>query len=288
MPIAAILSAAERQATVADALSRVYAEELAAVQADLDRRLAGLVVDAQAGSETATALAARALALRTEIRNLLVAAGYDDLASVATDAGFARMAHAIGQLRLAAEVSAFTTQDATRIAALQELSRLDLLAEGDAVSTAIWRAVLRGVYAQQPASELIADLQSVTALELRHVGTLYDTAVSIFGRQVQELKATGEPDELFLFAGPIDAKTRPFCLERAGKVFRRAEIQTWDNGNLPGPSEIVLGGYNCRHQLVPVSAFSELVDLQGTDRRVPEMEAQHAAAMRERARRKAA
>lgn len=271
----AILSAAERQAQTADRLSRTYAAELARVRDELDRRLAQLALEAGRGSRTATALAARALGLREEIRSLLEAAGYDDLAATATTAGFDQMVQAISELHLAADVAAFTSQDATRIAALQRLSELDLLAEGDAVSTAVWRAVLRGAYADQPAGELIQDLAIITQRELRHVATFYDTGVSVFARQVQELKATGEDGELLLFAGPIDAKTRPFCLQRAGKIYRRSEIQTWDNGQLPGPPELVLGGYNCRHLLVPVSMFSELADLAGTHQRVPEMQADY-------------
>lgn len=274
--IDAILSAAERQALTADRLSRTYALELARVRDELDRRLAELAVDALRGQRTATALAARALQLREEIRVLLALAGYDDLAVTATSVGFEQMIAAIQELRLASQVAAFTSVDATRIAALQRLAQLDLLAEGDAVSTAVWRAVLRGAYADQPASELIQDLALITQRELRHVETFYDTGVSIFARQVQELKATNDPNELLLYAGPIDTRTRRFCLERAGKVFRRSEIETWDNGNLPGPPELVCGGYNCRHLLAPISQLSELAALAGTDQRVPEMATEYA------------
>lgn len=282
--IDALLSAAERQAQTADRLSRTYAVELARVRDELDRRLAELAVDALRGNRTATALAARALGLREEIRALLELAGYDDLALTATTVGFDEMVQAIQRLRLAADVATFTSADATRIAALQRLTQLDLLAEGDAVSTAVWRAVLRGAFADQPAHELIQDLALITQRELRHVATFYDTGVSIFARQIQELKATGEDGELLGFFGPIDAKTRPFCLQRAGKIYRRSEIQNWDNGQLPGPPELVLGGYNCRHVLVPISQFSELAALAGTGQRVPEMQVDYQRALAAKAR----
>lgn len=274
-----ILSAAERQAAVADGLSATYARELARVKGDLEIRLRRLIIEAQAGSETATGLAARALVLRQELRDLLTAAGYDDLAEVSTVRGLDRMVRAIAQLREASNLVAFTTRDATRIAALKELARLNLLAQGDQVGVAVWRSVLQGVYGARTVPDILDDLTVILQKELHEVGTLYDTAVSIFGRQVQVLKSAGGPDELLLYAGPIDARTRPFCWERAGKVYRRRDVEGWDNGNMPGPPELVAGGWNCRHLLVPLSPLSDLMEIAGTGQRVPEMQAQVDAAL---------
>lgn len=281
-----ILSAANRQADVAVGLSATYARELARVKGDLEIRLRRLILEAQAGSETATGLAARALVLRQELRELLTAAGYDDLAEASTVRGLDQMVRAISQLRQVAEIAAFTTKDATRIAALKELARLNLLAQGDEVGIAVWRSVLQGVYTSRPVADILDDLSIVLDRELSEVGTLYDTSVSIFGRQLEVLKSDGDPNELLLYAGPIDAKTRPFCWERVGKVYRRRDIQDWDNGNMPGPPELVAGGWNCRHHLVPLSKFSELADLAGTGQRVPEMQAQFAVAQAVRAQRR--
>jgi hypothetical protein len=66
--------------------------------------------------------------------------------------------------------------------------------------------------------------------------------------------------EFFLYQGrPIDT-TRPFCRARAGKYWHRREIESWADEEWSGKTKGTttatifnyLGGYNCRHVLVPV------------------------------------
>lgn len=280
----AVLGATERQAAVADDLGRSYARELALVKTDLERELRRLLLRAEEGSRTATAVAARALKLRKELREILERAGYDDLADTATVRGLERMAKAVERTRLAAQVTAFTSRDATRIAALKELARLDLLAQGDDVAIAVWRSVVQGLYSQRPVVDILDDLSVVLDRSMGEVGTLYDTTVSVFGRQVEALKSTD--DQLYLYAGPIDQKTRPFCLRHAGRVYTRAELDALDNGQT-GSTFLTLGGHNCRHHPVALSKFSELAALHGTDQRAPEVAAQVTSALAQKRKRAA-
>lgn len=60
--------------------------------------------------------------------------------------------------------------------------------------------------------------------------------------------------EAALYAGGEIAGTRPFCRERAGKVFTRDEIASWSSltfaGKTPNYNPFIdRGGYNCRHHL---------------------------------------
>jgi hypothetical protein len=210
------------------------------------------------------------LQLRRQLREVLEAAGYDDLATTATTGGLERMAKAIERMNVAARVAKFTSRDATRIAALKELARLDLLAVGDEVSIALWRSTVQGLYSQRSPNAILDDLAEVLDIEMRHARTLYDTTTSVFGRQVEALKSSGEPDELFAYMGPADSKVRPFCVKHLGKVYSRKEIDALDNGQIPG-TFLVGGGYNCRHVWQAISKFSELVDLHGTGERIPEV-----------------
>lgn len=58
--------------------------------------------------------------------------------------------------------------------------------------------------------------------------------------------------------------TRSFCREREGKYFHRKEIESWANeswaGKASGTNETTIfiyrGGYNCRHQFIPVPTSS--------------------------------
>lgn len=211
-----LLTAAEQVAATADGLGRTFARELARVQIDLERELRRLILKAQEGSVTASALAVRALGLRRQIREVLEAAGYDNLAAVSTVRGLDRMVEAMGRLRLAAKVASFTSRDATRIAALKELARLDVLAQGDEVGIALWRSLLQGLYSQRKPNDILDDLATALDRELVSVRTLYDTYTSVFGRQVEAMKAGDDPESLFAYVGPADSKVRPFCKAHLG------------------------------------------------------------------------
>jgi hypothetical protein len=263
-----LLSSAEMLAQTADRLGASFARELATVKEDLDRELRRLVREAAEGSRTAQAQAGRAIALRSQVREVLTAAGFDDLAEASTVTGLERMVRAVEQLRVVAQAAAFTSRDATRIAALKELARLNVLAQGDEVAIALWRSLVQGVFSARSAVDILDDLAEALDQELPAVRTLYDTTVSIFGRQIEAMKSTGAPDEKFLFAGPVDAKMRPFCARHVGKVRTREAIDGLDNGQIPNVF-LTGGGYNCRHTWVAVSRFSPLQDL-GEGERAPE------------------
>lgn len=69
--------------------------------------------------------------------------------------------------------------------------------------------------------------------------------------------------EWFLYAGTEIQTTRPFCQERVGKYYTRAMVESWAELDWAGKMKETtnantifqnLGGWNCRHILVPVSA----------------------------------
>ena len=85
-----------------------------------------------------------------------------------------------------------------------------------------------------------------------NIETEVRTGVQGFNRTLTLAKAEEADLDLFIYLGPDDKITRPFCDARVGKIFTRKEIAQWDNGQ-GLPADIYLGGYNCRHQLRPVS-----------------------------------
>lgn len=86
---------------------------------------------------------------------------------------------------------------------------------------------------------------------LNRLTTELTTATSGFNRSVTLFKCEELGIDNFLYVGPDDRVTRPFCQERVGKTYTRTEINAWDNGQ-GLPASIYLGGYNCRHRLVAV------------------------------------
>jgi hypothetical protein len=230
-----------------------------------------LALGALNGSQSALARAVRAARLRKQIQDALTVAGYDHLAETATSRALDRMVAQVEQLRGAAALEAFTSADMTRILALKKLARMDILAQGAEISTALWRTFARGLFAQTPIANLIDDLATTLDVEAYEARTLYDTTVNVFGRQVEAMKA--KESDVFAYVGPFDIKTRPFCREHAGRVYTRPEINALDNGQTPNVF-LTGGGYNCRHTWIAVSKVSEVRKLAGTEERIPAIAAQ--------------
>jgi hypothetical protein len=150
------------------------------------------------------------------------------------------------------------TLEAFRVLKVTELGDFSEALVGD-----IRGIVMRGVFGAQSEQSLIAEMEQVIEDSAAHASTIYDTALSEFVQTSKILGADNTPDEAWLYAGPIDNRIRPFCLARVGRVFSRAEIDQWDNGQLPNPM-ITRGGYNCRHQLHRIPKISDLHDLVDT------------------------
>ena len=58
-------------------------------------------------------------------------------------------------------------------------------------------------------------------------------------------------DFVYLFEGPLDKTTRPFCRQHLGKAYTKAALDRLRNGQLE-PVSTFCGGYNCRHDLTPL------------------------------------
>jgi len=98
-------------------------------------------------------------------------------------------------------------------------------------------------------SDVIDDLSDRAA---RHSATIENTALSGYYRAITVGKADELGLDLFVYFGPDDDVTRPFCETRVNQVFTREEIDSWDNEQ--GLDVWIYGGgYNCRHQILPIS-----------------------------------
>lgn len=272
--IAPFVKAANATAGTVDTLGAKFARELADVLRSLERRLRPVVIDASEGSRTAIVKAAASNRTRKALEAALEDAGYPELADSAYGS---RLDALVGRVlevrRLAQQTARLSGAFDARIAALKLLHQTDLLDEGDELSRALWQAVTRGVFGSRSVDGILLDLYDIIDATEPQIATLYDTSVSIFGRQVEALQAGDDPETTFAYMGPADKKTRPFCRAHVGKVYTRADIDALDNGQIDNVF-LTGGGYNCRHVWTEVSKFSELQDYVGTDHRIPEVAAQ--------------
>jgi len=267
--------AVRREAAMQDAAIAGFEEDLRRVLTLASKRLRALLGEWQAkpkGRSRAIQLA-RVLALRTRARQVLRDAGFDSLAVSALGDPLERLATAaLRSSRIANAAMKFSANDLEWLEAWRTFRLADLLDLADDAARAVQRVALDGTLGLRPLSSLVLDVVDALELSFRQARTIYDTAVSVYARQVGLLHATGEPDELFFYAGPADLKTREFCAEWVGKVLSREEIDQLDNEQLPDVL-VTGGGYNCRHRWMRVSELdSELRELYETGERAPWIE----------------
>lgn len=240
----------ERIAATGDRLSAAFALEVARVWRTYERQVVswmGRIVD---GPPLAVQ--------RERVRALLTEAGFDDVAAAVANASVEQMAQAIIGPRNIPIASL-----ETRLEALRRMVLADLFADADEASIALWRAVRWQMLGRQPLSEILAGLTQALDKSEARVRTIFDTQVSILGRQVEAIRTEDlGPEQPYLYTGPIDDKTRDFCLERVGQVFTRAQIAEMDNGQMANVF-VTGGGWNCRHSFLAVESQA-LRSLAGT------------------------
>lgn len=258
-------------AQTVDRLSAAFARELGRVLRDADRALRPILRAALRGERTAQTIAARGIALRRGLRDVLRAAGYDALVEATSTAAVQAMADQVLRGRVARAGAGLVRVTPAKLRALAELGASNLLQVGDDVAAGLWRSLAQFLFTTRPVDEIIDDLADAFTDELSSVQTLFDTQVSIYGRQVEALATAGlGADQPYLYVGPVDAKTRRWCLDRAGKVYSRDVIEAMDNGQLAN-AFITAGGWSCRHSWLAVES-DELRALMNTGARAPGFE----------------
>lgn len=116
-------------------------------------------------------------------------------------------------------------------------------------------AILRGAaLIPKPIKQLAMELQAQT-------GTLYNRSIAIVETSLARVqrrtaheaaKSIDASERLYLYTGPNDDRTRPFCKARVGKAFTEKQLGRMDNkAGLPVIDSA--GGYRCRHSLLPIS-----------------------------------
>jgi hypothetical protein len=96
----------------------------------------------------------------------------------------------------------------------------------------------------------------------RYIKQTTNDAVMTFNAEYIQTIADDLDVEYYIYAGTIIEDTRSFCQARTGRYFTTDEVKNWANlkgwqGRMSGTNSstifIYRGGYNCRHQLWPVS-----------------------------------
>jgi hypothetical protein len=263
-------------ANLADTESAAFARDLGRVLLVLERDLLGLVSGVRGKKRSVLSRVGRLLTLRAEIRSALSDSGYSSLVTRASLDAVERMSAVAQQSRIVRTGASFGRVSPDRLRVLADLMRADLLGVGDALAHQLWRAAVMSLYTDRPAAEIVAALAKVLDKSRAQAQTLFDTQVSILGRQIVAAEPKASKTQAYLYVGPVDGIVREWCLDQLGMVRTQPAIEALDNGQLPNPF-ITGGGYNCRHSWVAVSdpALEALAD---TGQRAPGFESRVAVA----------
>ena len=257
-------------ASVADTESARFSRELARVLSILERDLLALVQDVRAKDRTVLARMGRLLTLRREIRQAITDAGLQGLVSRASIDAVSRMADAATGSRLVTAAASLGRVSPSRLEAMAKLMRADLLGVGDSLANSLWRAAMTGLYTNTPTPKIVTALAKVLDKSRAQAQTLFDTQVSIVGRQIVADAPEESDRQAYLFVGPVDGIVRPWCLGRLGLVATRGRVEAMGSGQLPNPF-LAGGGYNCRHSWLAASDPA-LIALANTGERAPGFE----------------
>lgn len=147
---------------------------------------------------------------------------------------------------------------------LKKLQQIDLAAmysQGEALDNAIKKALVNGIASGSNYDDVIGNITTsllgageTTGMLARYADTYLRTSLFGLSRMVdKEIYEKAGGYSKYLYVGPIDNRTREFCVEHVGNTYTEAEIEKFPDENDSGLDPwFSPGGWNCRHRLIPV------------------------------------
>jgi len=123
------------------------------------------------------------------------------------------------------------------------------------------KGALRSMTLAIPVEIIKSDLETQLERAEGRQLTEIKTQISEYGRSVTAVAAADAGLDHYLYTGPRDGITRPFCRALINLVVDEKQMSQLNNGQ-GKPVKIACGGYNCRHSWSPVTeGFIEAADL---------------------------
>jgi hypothetical protein len=114
------------------------------------------------------------------------------------------------------------------------------------------RDALTSITLDIPASVVFSDLNERLKKSVGRQLTEVKTSISQYGRSINAAAAAAAGLKNYLYTGPMDGLTRPFCIPLVNKVVTEKQMTRLNNGQGLAVKTSG-GGYNCRHSWSPVS-----------------------------------
>ena len=96
----------------------------------------------------------------------------------------------------------------------------------------------------------------------RYIKQTTNDAVMVFSREYNQVVSDDLNLQYYLYVGTRIDTSRKFCDSRAGRYFKKSEVESWANlsnwdGRMAGTTKTTIfsfcGGYNCKHELYAIT-----------------------------------
>lgn len=141
----------------------------------------------------------------------------------------------------------------------------DLLAVKGKAAERLREVLLLGIRTHLSLEDEVRELADALGATVRQAANLAETSLMAFQREALVSQAEDAGIDLFVYTGPDDGLTRPFCAEHVGRIYTQDDLDEEENGQGLEPTSRYLGGWRCRHYLSPITVeqAQELVRREG-------------------------
>lgn len=155
----------------------------------------------------------------------------------------------------------FSGATAEEVRALMQDAQREIIAREVRVSSELERILVRSTVGALKRDDLLASLRSTLDINQRQAVTLAEDTIAAFHTSTRVAHFSQEDDNgrplvnWWLYDGPLDERNRDWCSQFIGTrvTLEILDAHATDFGRKhPLQPSVSLGGYNCRHQLVPL------------------------------------
>ena len=201
---------------------------------------------------------ARAMrAMLEELQEQIRAAGYGDLMR-AQQRKLADLARKVlAESKKLGVSSRFDAQTADDVKALISGAHRELLGDEVKLARDLERVLLRSTSGVTEWGDLVKSIERVGSINHRQALVKVEDTIAAFHTQTRVEHFGSAGIEWWLFDGPRDERNRDWCWHFVGMrvtvEILNAHSESYGRVH-PLPPAISLGGYRCRHQLIPLAA----------------------------------
>jgi len=245
--------AIQRYKTEIDNVYELYLNAFKRINRELSTLLREKIIDTKGGGKFTSDKIARYTELRRQAEIALRQSGFDGYVRRLVTEGYKEGydVQSLLQQRLAGV--AFTDVVPFTDVELTEIREADYSALSQYYDNVIKQAIVDIVRGATSKEEATSNIKKVVEGKYENnVARWVETGFAAFTRSTTERFALEEGIKYFLYAGPKDSITRPFCAKHIGDIRTIAEWKRIRNPS-PLPTIPYLGGYRCRHTLIAVS-----------------------------------